>query len=92
MTAVQAAKGAVRLRTLVSAGVVTTAVACVADTSLERVTKARQSSIVVLSRRNTNVQSLALSLNQKRLVTAACDDSLRALGAALAKRGFAATR
>ena len=48
--------------------------------------------IVALSRRNTNVRSLALSLNQKRLVTAACDESLRALDAALAKRGFTATR
>ncbi len=48
--------------------------------------------IVALSRRNTNVRSLALSLNQKRLVTAACDESLLALDAALAKRGFTATR
>ena len=48
--------------------------------------------IVALSRRNTNVRSLALSLGQKRTLTAACEDSLRALEDALAKRGFTATR
>ncbi len=48
--------------------------------------------IVALSRRNTNVRSLALSLNQKRVLTAACDESLRALADALGKRGFTATR
>jgi hypothetical protein len=45
-----------------------------------------------LSRRNTNVRSLALSLGQKRMRTAACEDSLRELQDALAKRGFSATR
>jgi hypothetical protein len=48
--------------------------------------------IVVLSRRNSNVRSLALSLGQKRTLTAACEDSIHALRAALAKRGFAGTR
>jgi len=48
--------------------------------------------IIALSRRNTNVRSLALSLGQKRTLTAACEDSLRALQEALAKRGFTATR
>jgi hypothetical protein len=48
--------------------------------------------IVSLSRRNTNVRSLALSLGQKRMLTAACDEPLQALQAALAKRGFSATR
>jgi hypothetical protein len=48
--------------------------------------------IVTLSRRNTNVRSLALSLGQKRMVAAACDDSLRALQDTLSKRGFSATR
>jgi hypothetical protein len=48
--------------------------------------------IIGLSRRNTNVRSLALSLGQKRTLTAACEDSLRALQDALAKRGFTATR
>jgi hypothetical protein len=48
--------------------------------------------IVVLSRRNSNVRSLALALGQKRTLTAACEDSINALRAALAKRGFAGTR
>ncbi len=48
--------------------------------------------IVVLSRRNTNVRSLALSLNEKRKLTDACEESLHALREALAKRGFTGTR
>jgi hypothetical protein len=48
--------------------------------------------LIALSRRNTNVRSLALSLGQKRMRTAACEDSLRALQDALSKRGFSATR
>lgn len=48
--------------------------------------------IIVLSRRNTNVRSLALSLDQKRTLTVACEDSLRALHDALARRTPAATR
>ena len=48
--------------------------------------------IIVLSRRNTNVRSLALSLDQKGKLTGACEDSLRALREALAKRGFTGTR
>jgi hypothetical protein len=48
--------------------------------------------LVVLSRRNSNVKSLALSLGQKRMLTAACEESLQALQDALGKRGFAATR
>jgi hypothetical protein len=48
--------------------------------------------IVTLSRRNTNVRSLALSLDEKRKVTTSCEDSLRALQAALAKRGFTGIR
>jgi hypothetical protein len=48
--------------------------------------------IVRLSRRNSDVRSLALSLGRKRMVTAAADDQLRALEEALAKRGFTATR
>ena len=35
--------------------------------------------IVTLSRRNSNVRSLALSLGRKRMVTAECEDDLRAL-------------
>jgi len=48
--------------------------------------------ILALSHRNTNVRSLALSLGQKRRLTAACDESLAALEAALETRGFRATR
>jgi hypothetical protein len=48
--------------------------------------------LVALSRRNTNVKSLALSLKPKPALTAACDASLVALEEALAKRGFAGTR
>jgi negative regulator of replication initiation len=44
--------------------------------------------IITLSRRNTNVRSLALSLDEKRTITTSCEESLRALHAALAKRGF----
>jgi hypothetical protein len=47
--------------------------------------------IVALSRRNSNVRSLALSLGRKRVVVAECDDQLTALEQALAKRGFPAT-
>jgi hypothetical protein len=50
------------------------------------------SEIVALSRRNSNVRSLALSLGQKRTLTAACEDSLRALQDALSTHDFAGTR
>jgi hypothetical protein len=48
--------------------------------------------LVALSRRNSDVHSLALSLGRKRTLTAACDDSLRALQEALQKHEFSATR
>lgn len=48
--------------------------------------------IVTLSRRNSDVRSLALSLGRKRVVTAECEDQLRALEEALAKHEFTATR
>ena len=48
--------------------------------------------IIKLSRRNSDVRSLALSLGQKRMVATTADDQLRALEEALAKRGFTATR
>jgi hypothetical protein len=48
--------------------------------------------LVSLSRRNTNVRSLALSLGRKRTLTAACDDQLSALQEALNKHEFRATR
>lgn len=62
-----------------------------ATAALDRFT-GLNSQIVALSRRNTNVRSLALSLGKKRMLTATCEDSLRALQDALAKRGFPATR
>jgi hypothetical protein len=48
--------------------------------------------LVVLSRRNSGVRSLALSLGQKRMLIAACEESLQALQAVLAKRGLGGTR
>lgn len=48
--------------------------------------------IIGLSRRNTNVRSLALSLGEKGTLTARCEESLRALEGELAKRGFSGTR
>jgi hypothetical protein len=48
--------------------------------------------LIALSRRNSDVRSLALSLGRKRVVTAECEDQLRALEEALAKHEFTATR
>lgn len=48
--------------------------------------------ILVLSHRNTNVRSLALSLTQKPALVSACDERLRALNGALNKRGFGMSR
>ena len=48
--------------------------------------------IVTLSRRNSNVRSLALSLGRKRMVAAECEDDLQALKQALDKHAFTATR
>ncbi len=48
--------------------------------------------IVVLSRRNTNVRSLALTLNDKGKLTAACDERLQALQEALGQRQIGGTR
>jgi hypothetical protein len=48
--------------------------------------------IIALSRRNTNVRSLALSLDQKRTITVSCEERLHALQNALAKRGYSGTR
>jgi hypothetical protein len=44
--------------------------------------------IVKLSRRNSNVRSLALSLDEKRKLIAPCEETLRALQAALSKHGY----
>jgi hypothetical protein len=48
--------------------------------------------IITLSRRNSEVRSLALSLGRKRMVTAIADDQLRALEESLAKHTFTGTR
>jgi len=48
--------------------------------------------IVKLSRRNSDVRSLALSLGEKRMAAAACEESLDALQAALDTHSLAATR
>src|SRR5262245_9774986 len=48
--------------------------------------------IIMLSRRNSDVRSLSLSLGQKRMVTAQCDAQLRALQDWLAEHSAAATR
>lgn len=62
-----------------------------AVTALDRF-KSINTELIALSRRNSNVRSLALSLGRKRTLTAACDDTLQALRDALEKRGFNATR
>jgi len=46
------------------------------------------SQIRTLSRRNTNVRALTLSLGQKRVLAAACDTALRTLQDAVSKRGL----
>lgn len=48
--------------------------------------------IVALSRRNTNVRSLALTLNDKGKLTTACDERIQALREALGKRQIGGTR
>jgi len=48
--------------------------------------------IIKLSRRNSNVHSLALSLGKKRTLAARCEESLHAIQDALSKRTFTGTR
>ena len=48
--------------------------------------------IIALSRRNTNVRSLALSLDQKRTITVSCEERLHALQNALGRRGYSGIR
>jgi hypothetical protein len=48
--------------------------------------------IIALSRRNTNVRSLALSLDQKRTITVSCEERLHALQIALGRRGYSGVR
>ena len=62
-----------------------------ASAALDRFT-AINAEIVTLSRRNSNVRSLALSLGKKRTVSAECDDILQELEDTLAKHHFSATR
>jgi hypothetical protein len=49
-------------------------------------------SVVVLSRQNTNLDSLRLSLDRKRAATAGCSEILAALKKTAFDRGFKATR
>jgi hypothetical protein len=67
------------------------AAVAVATTALDKF-EGLSAELVALSRRNTNVRSLALALRQKPALTAACDADLASLEEALAKRGFGATR
>lgn len=62
-----------------------------ATASLDRF-KEVSAQIVKLSRQNTNVRSLALSLREQPALAAACDESLRALQQALESEGSKATR
>lgn len=62
-----------------------------ATVALDRFKKV-SSEIVGLSRRNTNVRSLELSLRQQPTLAAACDTSLRALQQALDSEGSLPTR
>jgi hypothetical protein len=48
--------------------------------------------LLALSRRNSNVRSLALTLGQKQTLTAACQASITSLRARLQERDFKATR
>ena len=48
--------------------------------------------VMALSRRNTNVRSLVLSLNEKPKATEACEQTLRALRDSLAKHGYTSSR
>jgi hypothetical protein len=48
--------------------------------------------VISLSRRNSNVRSLALSMGRKRALMLTCDASLAALEAALARHQFTGTR
>jgi hypothetical protein len=49
-------------------------------------------SVIKLSRQNTNIKSLELSLNRKRNITSQCDEILTSLQDAVQSRSFKATR
>jgi hypothetical protein len=48
--------------------------------------------VLELSRQNTNIKSLELSVNRKRKIAAQCDDVLKSLQDAVQSRAFKATR
>jgi hypothetical protein len=58
-----------------------------ATAALDRL-MALNAQIVKLSRRNSNVRSVALSLDQKRKLIAPCEETLRALRDSLSKHGY----
>ena len=62
-----------------------------ATTALDQF-KAVNAEIIQLSRRNTNVRSLALALGQQHSVRAKCEAALQALSDSLAQHEFKATR
>ena len=84
-----ARRGLDTLHTLVPAAAAPHLVA--ASGALDRF-MALNAQIVGLSRRNTNVRSLAISLDQKRKLIAPCETALRALTDSLRKRGYPAGR
>jgi hypothetical protein len=59
--------------------------------ALEHFAKAN-AEVIALSRRNTNVRSLEMTLGQKRAIIATCEESLRALREAFIKRNELPTR
>jgi hypothetical protein len=48
--------------------------------------------VIKLSRQNSNIKSLELSLGKKRKLTAQCDEILAALQETVQRRTFKATR
>jgi hypothetical protein len=62
-----------------------------ASEALDRFRKVHAEAMA-LSRRNTNVRSLMLALDQKQKLTAPCEESLAALRDRLAKRGYQSSR
>jgi hypothetical protein len=53
---------------------------------------AAHAEVIGLSRRNSNVHAVAMSLGQARIEAAACEETLRALAEAIARRTVGATR
>lgn len=84
-----ARKGLEQIRTLLPPDASTHLTAAVA--ALDRFTTIN-ADLVKLSRQNSDVRSLALTLGRKRVLTAQCDDQLRGLQEALAKHTNPATR